>query len=500
MASIQTKATVLAIVTESTEGTPIAPTSANDYLAIQSDIAMSPAFDVLENAEFKNSIGKAKPILGQENPTFEMSHYLKASGVVATAPEYNLLIKGAFGSETIRATERDTVAGSTTTVIKVDAGEGVEFSKGDPLLIKDSTNGYSVRVAESVSTDDLTIGFRVGTAPAVSVNLGRGVAYKPAASGHIPMSVWQYLGNGGAVQMVSGAKVTAFGFEATAGQLINAKFSLEALEYYFNPIEITASTKYMDFNDGGVKVATVAVGMYKDPYKLADALALAMDAASGDTITVTYDSTTGKFTIATSGAALSLLWNTGANTANSIATKVGFTTAANSTAALTYTSPNAQTLTAPQTPTFDSSDPLAAKDHEVMLGSQTDYACFHASKVSFNLANTKSTSGDICAASGKGSSVISERVVDVSISALLSQYESQNFKRFRAGDEIRFQYTFGTKSGGNWVEAKVGVVYIGSATISEFSIDDADGLVQLNLKLNAFVNSTGDGEAFLGFV
>lgn len=500
MASIQTKATVLAIVTETTEGTPVAPTSANDYTAIQSDVAMSPSFEILENAEFKNSIGKAKPILGNEAPTFEMSHYLRASGTVAVAPDYNLLLKGAFGTESIRATERDTVASSTTTVIKVDSGEGAEFSKGDLLLIKDATNGYSVRAVESVSSDDLTIGFRVGTAPASGVNLGRNVVYKPAASGHIPMSVWQYLGNGGAVQMVSGAKVTAFSFDATAGQLINANFSMEGIEYYFNPIEITSSTRYMDFNDGGVKAVTVATGMYKDPYKLAEALQTAMDDASSDTITVTYSATTGKFTIATSGAALSLLWNTGANTANSIATKVGFTTAADSTAALTYTSANAQTLTAPQTPSFDSADPLAAKNHEVMLGSQSDYACFHASTVSFNLGNTRTVSGDLCAVSGQGASVISERVVDVSVSALLNQYDSQNFKRFRAGDEIRFQYTFGTKSGSNWVEGKTGALYLGSATISEYSIDDADGLVQLNLKLTAFVNSTGDGEAFLGFV
>jgi hypothetical protein len=500
MASINTKATVLAIVEETTEGTPVIPSGTGDYTAIQDDVAMTPSFEVLENAEFKNSIGKSKPILGNEAPTFEMSHYLRASGVVATAPDYNLLLKGAFGSESIRGTERNTVASSTTTVIKVDTGEGAEFSKGDLLLIKDATNGYSVRAVESVSTDDLTIGFRVGTAPGTGVNLGRNVVYKPAASGHIPMTIWQYLGNGGATQMVSGAKVTGFSFDATAGQLINAKFTLDGIEYYFNPIQITSSTRYIDFNDGGVKVATVATGMYKDPYKLAEALQTAMDDASSDTITVTYDPTTGKFTIATNGAALSLLWNTGTNTANSIATKVGFTTAADSTSALTYTSPNAQSFASPYTPAFDSADPLAAKNHEVMIGSQSDYACFHASKITFNMANTRSVSGDICAVSGQGASLISERVIDVSVSALLQQYDSQNFKRFRAGDEIRFQYTFGTKSGSNWVEGKTGALYIGSATISEYSIDDADGLVQLNMKLNAFVNNAGDGECFLGFV
>ena len=145
MTSIITKASVLAIMTETTEGTPVIPAAATDYLALQDDATMTPSFDVLESAEFRNSIGKSKPILGGENPTFEMSHYLRASGVVATAPNNNLLIKGAFGTESIRATERDTVAGATTTVVSVDTGEGTAFSKGDFLLIKDTTNGYSVR-------------------------------------------------------------------------------------------------------------------------------------------------------------------------------------------------------------------------------------------------------------------------------------------------------------------------------------------------------------------
>jgi len=499
MTAIITKASVLAIVEETTEGTPVSPSAAGDFIALQDDASMTPSFDVLENAEFKNSIGKAKPILGAENPTFEMSHYLRASGTAAVAPGYNLLLKSAFGDENVRSTERSTTTGSTVAVLELSAN-GSEFSKGDFVLIKDATNGYRIRALESVSTNSLTMGFQLPNAPASGVALGKDVNYKPASTGHIPLSVWHYLGNGGAKQMMSGGKVTSFGFEATAGELINANFSVEGLEYYFNPIEITASNKYLDFNDGSERNASIAEGMYKDPYELAEALQTAGDALATNTLTVTYSPSTGKFTIAVNTGTLSLLWNTGTNTANTIGTTLGFSVAADDTAATTYTSDNAISFAASYTPSYDSADPLAAKDHEVMLGESTDYACFHPSSVSFSLANTRSVAGDICAASGRGSSVMSERVVEVNVSSLLNQYDAQQFYRYRTGEEIKFQYSFGVKSGGNWVAGKCGGLYIGSATISELTIDDADGLVQLNLKLSAFINSAGDGEVFLGFL
>lgn len=502
MTDIITKASVAAVKEETAgEGTPIKPSAVGDYFALQDDFVMSPGTAVLENAEFKASIGKSKAILGAEAPTATGSHYLKGSGTAATAPAYGLFLKAAFGTETIRSTERNTVSGSTVAVLNVDSGEGVEFIKGSLALIKDSSNGYSVRFIESIATDALTMGFNVANAPAAGVDLGRDVLYSPAQSGHVSLSLWQYLGNGGAIQLLAGARTTEFGFDATAGELLNGTYSFEGKEYFLNPVKITSSNKYLDFDDaGGEENASITEKTYKNPTQLGEAIEVAMNALTTDVITVTYSDTTGKFTIATDGASLSLLWNTGTNTANTIGGELGFTVAADDTGALTYTSDSAITLSAPQTPTYDDSDPLAAKSHEVMIGSATDYACFEASSISGTMTLTKSTAGSICSDSGLGTSIISDREISISVSSLLQQYDSKQYDRYEKGTEIRFQYTFGEKSAGNWVEGKTGAMYIGSATIEEFSIDDSDGLVQLNMTLSAFVNSTGDGEFFLGFV
>jgi hypothetical protein len=110
----QNRNTVVAIVPEVTEGTPVAPSSASQYTAIQDDFEMSPNVATLENAELKSSIGKGKPILGIESPTASFSHYLRHSGVEGQAPDFKELLEAAFGSEVDASTEYATTSSSTT--------------------------------------------------------------------------------------------------------------------------------------------------------------------------------------------------------------------------------------------------------------------------------------------------------------------------------------------------------------------------------------------------
>ena len=293
MASIATRSTVLSFKKESTEGTPVAPGATTDFIATQGDLAMEPQFDVLENAELKASIGAAKPILGAENPTVSTSHYLRSSGVVAQAPNYGVLLEASLGAVATAGAEYNTVASSTSSVIKVDTGEGASFQRGEALLIKDPTNGYRIRCIDSISSDDLMIGFQVPVAPGTGVNLGQAVLYYPANTGHPTLTAWQYAGNGGLTQMVSGCRVTSASFSVSAGELINGSFSLEGLASYFNPIILASSDTKLDFtDDGGTFAATVAAGAYKDPHKLADAIAQAMNDVSTETYTVTYSNST----------------------------------------------------------------------------------------------------------------------------------------------------------------------------------------------------------------
>lgn len=500
MANIQTRSSVLALKKEVTEGVPVVPTLGTDAVALQDDISVDPAFDELTNSELKSSIGAAKTIQGNENPTMSFSHYMRASGVEGQAPNYGLLVESFMGAKSTAAAEYDTVASSTVGVIKVDTGEGATFERGEALLIKDPVNGFRVRCLDSVVGNDLNLGFNVPVAPAAGVNLGKCVLYKPANSLHPTLSAWFYLGNGGATEMVSGSRVTSMSLDAAAGEFINANYSLEGLAMYFNPIEITASNKFIDFEDDtGVHNAQIAEKMYKDPHQLAAAIQTAMQGLTTETIGVVYEDNTGFFKLSATGALFELQFTTGTNTANTIAPKIGFP-GADETGATTYTSPTELNLAFPSTAAFDNADPNVGKNMEVMLGDATDFVCFEASNVSISGTNTKADLVSLCAESGKSGSIISERAFEITVTARLTQYDSSIWKRFSEGANTKVQMTMGPKTGGNWVPGKVAVAYCPTATVSSFSISDADGLAVMEIGLKAYVDNTGAGEFFYGYL
>jgi hypothetical protein len=503
MTTIQTRNSVLAVKVESTEGVPVVPTGASDFIAIQDDFDMSQEFESLENAELKASIGMAKPISGLETGSVSFSHYMRHSGVEGTAPNYSNLLKSLFGNQVAASTEYDTIAGSTTILVKVNTGEGVNFQRGQALLIKDATNGYSIRPVHSVSGDNLTLGFALAVAPGTGVNLGKAVTFLPTNSGHQTLTLFYYAGNGGALKAVSGVRITEASIEISAGELINASYSGEGIKNYFNPINILSTDQYLDFtDDDGTYAVTVTAQLWQDPHQLAEALTSAMNASgTTETHSVTYSDSTGKFTIAnTTGALLSLLWSTGTNTANTIGDKIGFTVSADDTGALTYTSDSAISFAAPYTPSYDTADALVAKSNLCMVGDSDDYACFAAQDVSVTIGNEKTDIMSICSSSGRAGSLVSAREVTINITAYLNQYDADKFKRMRTNADTRFAYIFGQKSGDNWVAGKCGCIYAPTCVVTSLETPDADGLVGLEMELKGYVDSSGNGEIYISLV
>lgn len=503
MAAIARKSTVLAFNVEAAEATVTYPTSGTDgYVRGQDDFDVTPAVESTENAELTGGIGKAKPITTGQAPTFNLSHYIRPSGVSGTAPNYGMLLKAAFGGQRALANERNTAASSTVSLLKLDAGQGAEFARGDAVLIQHASAAYEIRAIYSMSTDDATPGFKFLSAPGTNVNLGKPVTYYPTDTGHQTLTGHAYDGNGGAHEMVSGLRVTEFSFEATAKQLINGSFSLEGVKYYFNPIKLAASDIKLDFWDGTTDfTATITAGDYQTPHDLADAILAAMQVAdSVGVYTCTYSDTTGMFTFTKSAGTFTLKWNTGANTANSIGDKIGFSLGADSSGVLTYTSATAQSWASPYTASYDTMDPLAGKDGEILLGDSTDTTTIHPSSIKFTMALSRSASGDLASSTGQGASAITGREVSVEITALLLQHEAKKIYRLLNNSDTRFQYVTGVKSGGNWVKGKNMCVFLPTCVVSEFDTDDADGYVSCTFKLSAFVDSSGNGEVYLSFV
>jgi hypothetical protein len=493
---ISNKKSVLGLMKEVTEALPVRPASATDFTALQDGFSMSPAFETLANAELRASIGKAKDELGAENPSFNFSHYIKASGVVAQKPDFGLLIESCLGVVVVAAAERDTIVGSTVSAVNVNTGEGAEFQRGQAILSQ-FAGAFQIRNVLSVVTDTLNLAHTLANAPGVGVLLGRAILYKTLDEGHPTLSIWNYRGNGGAVEMMSGARVTEMSLEGSANQYINGSFVINGVSYYFNPMKIISTNNTLDYTDDtGAHVVTVAQKEYKSPVDLADALQNAINALSpSDPITVTYQSADGKFNIKAPAAAL---FEVDGTAANSILLALGYT-ATDKTGALTYTSEAAQSWATAYTPNFDDSNANVAKANEVIMGDSTDTSCFGAQKVSIKVANTKTDIPDLCEESGKSGSLFTAREVTVQITALLNKNDVSGYERFRKGTKTQFAYNFGVKNGGQFVKGSCVNVFLPSATITAFEIADQDGLAILNTTLTAYVED-GQGEFYMNFI
>ena len=497
--AVQMKNSVFAVTTETTEGTPVAPSAATEFLAFHEGFSFTPEFSVLANSEMKASIARSKDILGMESPSASFSHYMRSSGTEGTEAAYAPLLKAALGASSTTNTEYNTVASSTTTVVKVDSGEGASYERGEALMIKNENgDAYEVRNIASIATDDLTLAQSLNNAPGTGVELGKAQLYKGVTdSSHPSLSLWAYISNGAAIETISGARVSGLTINGTAGEFVIADFTFGGSEFYYDPLEVTSSNEKLDFDiGGGALAATMPIRWYKDPYQLASAVTDAMNAVSTDVITVSYADSTKKYTISTAGGTLNLLWNTGTNTASTIGALLGFSVAADDTGATSYEADSAISLAAGYTPDYDNADPLVAKNNQVMIGSSTEVTCFDAKSVTFNLANTVADLPSLCAESGKLGTLVMQRDVSIDVVAYLSSGQAEEFKRYRNNDEILFTWNFGEKTAGNWVAGKTCNVHCPTVRISSFSLVDDGGVVALNMTLQAFTDE-GEAEVFV---
>lgn len=488
--TILQRGSVFAIKKEAIVGEFENPTSGNDFIPLRTGFAMELTVEELASEELVNDIGSAKSQAGKESVAGTHGSYIKHSEVEGQEPETGLLYESCLGAKTVNATEYDTIGGSTVAKVVVDSGEGVNFEHGQALLIKDPVNGYSIRNVDSISSDDLNLNFNLSNAPGSGVNLGKAVLYKPATSGHPSFTAWLYNGNGGAKQVAAGCRTSGLTITANSGQQAEIEFSYEGAKYLFNPIEIGATNKYLDFtDDAGTFAAVVDEQFYHNPIELAEAIQNAMNGVSTETYSVAYSSANGKFTISTSTSSLlSLLWDTGANTANTIGASIGFSVAADDTGSLSYLSDNAQDLTAPYTPVFDDSTNIIVKDAELFIGSKEDNICKCARTVTVAISTPTEDVDCICEKSGVKEKIILSREVTMTAELLLSKYETQLFDKLKQNKDVSAMLNLGPKSGGDWVPGKCVNINMPKATVTGHTVT-GDDFVLVNVTLKGFVTS-----------
>ena len=488
MASVgQSRASLFATKKETTTGVYVAPSAGSDFLPLRPGNELNYEPEITENDELLNDIGAAASINTGDSVSGSHSAYLRHSGVEGQEPQLGEVWESLFGSKHIVSVEQVAAASSTTTVVKV--ADGSLFKVGQALLVK-KANGHKIVNIDSISGNDLTLNFALDSAPSAGNKLGMAICYIPTGSDHPSFSTTKYLGNGYAIEASAGNITTEASLTMDAKGLGSVEFSFEGTKYFLNPITITASSKFLDVTDDtGTFAVSVEEKTYPTPVELADALQGALSSASTETYSVSYNNTTGKFTIASGSTVLSLLWSTGANSANSIGAKLGFVTTSNDTGAVTYTSDNAQTYAASLTPAYDSSDAIIIKGAELLIGNQSDNLCICAQSVSITVSKEVENVDCICEESGTLEKMPVSRTASLEVTATLKKHDVALLDALLKNKTVSAMVNCGPKTGGNWVPGKCFNAFMQSAKVGGYTTT-GESFLQVTITLNGFVSAT----------
>lgn len=488
MASVgQSRASQFAVKKEVTNGVYVAPSAGADFLPLRPGNELNYEPEITENDELLNDIGAAKSINTGDAVSGSHSAYLRHSGAEGQEPQLGALWESLFGSKFVVPVQQVTSASSTTTVIKV--ANGSLFRVGQALLVK-KASGFKIVNIESISGNDLTLNFALDSAPASGVGLGMAICYIPTGTDHPSFSTTKYLGNGYAIEASAGNITIEAAITMDAKDLGSVEFSFEGTKYLYNPITVTASSKFLDVTDDtGTFAVSVEEKTYETPVELAEALQSVLSVSSTETYTVSFSSSTGRFTIASGSTVLSLLWSTGANSANSIGAKLGFVTTSDDTGAVSYTSDNAQNYANAITPAYDSTDAIIIKGAELFIGNQSDNLCICAQSVSITVSKEVEDVDCICEESGTLEKIPVSRTASMEVTATLKKHDVAILDALLKNKTVSAMVNCGPKTGGNWVGGKCFNAYMQSATVGAYTTT-GDSFLQVNITLNGFVSAT----------
>lgn len=231
---VNKKESVVCFKNEVTPGVPVNPSGTGDYMAVKGDFTSTYEREVLNSELISAQIGMRKGQVGMITTGADLANEFKHSGTEGVEPEYNDLLESLMGGpKNIETTELDLVAGSTTSVVNVDSGEGASLAVGQALLFKENlgSQGYQIRPIKSIATDAITVEPVLPAAPVATTNLGKCVTYN-VGSAHKHGTLNLYWGNT-LKEQIAGCLVESMSLEVATGQIISASYTLAGLNRSF---------------------------------------------------------------------------------------------------------------------------------------------------------------------------------------------------------------------------------------------------------------------------
>lgn len=489
------RASAFAVVEELVNGDLLLPTSGTEFVPLRPGFTMSPSLEDLTSDEMVNDIGKTKSSIGIE--TVEGTHpaYFKSKGS-SGFPNWEIILRSALGTKNQRTSTDLVVAGSTVTAVKV--ADASLYQVGQAVMINGEIRNI---IALNTTTDVLTMNFAF-TAVSTGDVIQKCYCVAPASSGHPSYSSTIYRASGTAIEAAAGCLTKQVTMTMEAGKQAEISFNFEGVKYYYNPITISASNKYLDIEDFNTDVvaAVLTEKIYRSPDELATEIAYQASLVTGEVISCSFSSSTGKFTIADAAGTFKLKWSTGANTANSVGTTIGFVVASDDTGAATYTSDNALAYSVPATPSYDSVDNITIKGAELFLGSSSDNFCRKTDKVTITLDTPVTNAASICSETGVLEKLILSRDVKLSCSVLLEKHEVALFTKFINSSTTQAMVNFGPLTNSLFTVGKSINVCLGNFVLKSYKIS-GDEILRIDLEGMGFVSSSSSlKDIYINFV
>lgn len=238
----------------------IDPTIASgDVIEFVPPFTLEPTREEIKREVVNRSFDEVEPVLGSERVAGDIGVELHGSGSAGTASEADPLWQCAIG-ERDASSASTTIAASTTTLIKLDTGEGVNHKVGQHIMLDPTSGGtgaYEASRITNISTDDLTVSPAFSEAPPVGRAITAGIHYKPTLTElH---SLWAQFWRGDiTLETYEGNKCSQLAIDFQSGQTINPVFSFMGQETA-EPVSQAYALGTPSYDSGEVHVARYMV-------------------------------------------------------------------------------------------------------------------------------------------------------------------------------------------------------------------------------------------------
>lgn len=237
MAIVVKNTTKVAIEEEVTEGTYVTPASAAAYVqTLAEGYEMKPSKELLERNVFTGTIGKVTPRTGVQSVSGTVPTEFRANSTEGNAPEFNSLMKSAFGTRRQNTTVVTTkAAGNTATVLQINDGDISKFEIGDIILVKQAGAFHVTPItAKTSGAGTATITALVAHPSGSfsnSVTIAKFTTYLCAESAHPSLSITEFSDDL-VKKMGLGCRVNKFQLSNFAtGKIPSLAFGFEGLSF-----------------------------------------------------------------------------------------------------------------------------------------------------------------------------------------------------------------------------------------------------------------------------